>query len=273
MHSSSNSFIHSSAIVHPSAKIGKNVKIGPYSIIGEYVTLSDDIEIKSHVVIEGRTFIGEKTTIFSFAAIGYETQDKKYKGEPATLTIGSNNIIREHVTINPGTQGGGMATTIGDNCLLMVGVHIAHDCKVGNNVIMANNATLAGHVEIGDYVTIGGLSAFLQFVRVGQYAMVGGMSAVDKDVIPYGLVNGDRATLSGLNLVGLKRRGFDKESIHNLRSAYRLLFAQEGTMNERVKDVEELFYKDKSVMEILNFIALKTKHTIVQPKGNEKDNV
>jgi UDP-N-acetylglucosamine acyltransferase len=263
--------IHPTAIVHPDAKIGKNVKIGPYSIVGPYVELGDEVELKPHVVIDGRTTIGSKTVIYSFAAIGYETQDQKYNGEPATLEIGSENIIREHVTINPGTEGGGMRTSIGNNCLLMVGVHIAHDCIIGNNVIMANNATLAGHVEIEDFVTIGGLAACLQFVRIGHHAMIGGMSAVDRDVIPYGLVSSEHANLVGLNLVGLKRRGFDRATIHALRNAYRLLFAQEGTMSERVKDVSNMFNDNKLVMDMVEFINNPSKHSIMQPKGTEKE--
>lgn len=263
--------IHNTAIIHKSAKLGKNVNIGPYCIIGEQVVLGDNVNLKSHVVIEGNTQIGDGTTIFPFASIGHIPQDLKFHGENSKLEIGKNNTIREHVTINPGTEGGGMLTKIGDNCLFMVGSHIAHDCHVGNNVIMANNATLAGHVHVGDFAVIGGLSAVHQFVRIGHHAMIGGMSGIENDIIPYGQANGERATLSGLNLVGLKRRGFSREDIHALRNAYRMLFSPEGTLQERMTDVSDMFSNKDAVTEILQFIKSQSSRAICQPKNGHKN--
>ena len=257
--------IHPTAIIEDGAKIGKDVEIGAYSCIGADVELCDNVKIHSHVVVGGKTVVGEGTQIFPFASIGLIPQDLKYHGEKSTLTIGKNNVIREHVTMNPGTESDRMSTEVGDNCLFMVGVHIAHDCIVGNNVIMANNATLAGHVEVKDFAIIGGLSAIQQFVRIGEHAMIGGMSGVENDVIPFGLVTGERANLSGLNLIGLKRRDFTKEDIKDLRSAYRLLFAQEGTLSERASDVREIFEKNNVVMEMVNFVEADSKRNICQP--------
>ncbi|MSP88410.1 MAG: acyl-ACP--UDP-N-acetylglucosamine O-acyltransferase [Alphaproteobacteria bacterium] len=259
--------IHSSAIVDPAARLGADVKIGPFCVVGPDVQLGDGVELMSHVVIAGRTRIGAKSRIFPFASIGYPPQDLKYKGELSELLIGANCTIREHVTMNPGTEGGGMVTRIGDNCLFMVNAHVAHDCQVGNSVIMANNATLAGHVAVEDFVIIGGLSAVHQFVRIGRHAMIGGMSGVENDVIPYGMVMGERARLSGLNIVGLRRRGFAREIIHDLRNAYRLLFAQEGTMAERLGDVADQFKANEPVMQIVQFIGSDSSRSICQPKG------
>lgn len=215
--------IHPTAIIEKGAKIGANVKIGPYSIIGPKVVIQDNVIIKSHVVISNRTTIGEGTTIFPFASIGEITQDLKYKGADTALIIGKNNTIREYVTMNPATEEGA-ETVIGDNCLFMISSHVAHDCIIGDRVIMANNATLAGHVTIGNAAIIGGLSAIRQFVRIGEHAMIGGMSGVEDDVIPYGMVYGERANLMGLNLVGLKRYNFDREDIAELRKAFELIF-------------------------------------------------
>jgi UDP-N-acetylglucosamine acyltransferase len=259
--------IHPSAIVDPAARLGVDVKIGPFCVVGPDVQLGDGVELVSHAVIAGRTRIGAKSRIFPFASIGHPPQDLKYKGEPSELLIGANCTIREHVTMNPGTEGGGMMTRIGDNCLFMVNAHVAHDCQVGNSVIMANNATLAGHVAVEDFVIIGGLSAVHQFVRIGRHAMIGGMSGVENDVIPYGMVTGERARLSGLNIVGLRRRGFARETIHDLRNAYRLLFAQEGTMAERLGDVADQFKANEPVMQIVQFIGSDSSRSICQPKG------
>jgi UDP-N-acetylglucosamine acyltransferase len=199
--------IHSTAIVSSKATIGKDVQIGPFCVIGADVVLGDGVVLRSHVVVEGRTRVGPGTEIFPFASIGHCPQDLKYAGEPSELVIGANNTIREYVTMNPGTTGGGMVTTVGDGGLFMVGVHVAHDCRIGDRVIMANNATLAGHVIIEDDAIIGGLAAVHQYVRIGRRAMVGGMSGVEHDVIPFGLVMGDRATLNGLNVIGRRPVG------------------------------------------------------------------
>ena len=261
--------IHPTAIVEPGAKIGADVVIGPYCVVGGDVELGDGVELHAHVVVTGRTQVGDNTQIFPFASIGHAPQDLKYRGEPSRLVIGRDNVIREHVTMNPGTAGGELLTSVGDNCLFMVATHVAHDCQIGNSVVMANNATLGGHVHVGDYAILGGLAAVHQFVRIGRHAMIGGMSGVEQDVIPYGSVMGDRARLSGLNIIGLKRRGFSRENIHALRTAYRLLFAQEGTLSERFEDVEEMFSSNDTVMEIVSFMRAESARGVCPPKlGN-----
>jgi UDP-N-acetylglucosamine acyltransferase len=261
--------IHPTAIVEPSAKLADSVVIGPYCIVGPEVELAEGVELKGHVVVAGRTRIGARTRVFPFASIGHEPQDLKYKGEPSELIVGADNIIREHVTMNPGTTGGGMVTRVGNKGLFMVGVHVAHDCIIGDNVIMANNATLAGHITVDDFAFIGGLSAVHQFVRIGKHAMIGGMSGVEQDVIPYGLVMGDRARLSGLNIRGLQRRGFQREDMQALRAAYQLLFADKGTFLERVEDVSALYKEVSPVRDILDFLRADSSRAICQPKpGN-----
>ncbi len=222
--------------------------------------------LQSHAVIEGRTTLHENCQVFPFAVIGAPPQDLKYHGEPSRVEIGANTVIREHVTIHPGTEGGGLVTRVGSDCLIMVGAHVAHDCQVGSGVIMANNATLGGHVTVGDYAILGGLAGIHQFVRIGHHAMVGGLSGVENDVIPYGSVMGNRAFLSGLNTVGLKRRGFSREDIHSLRAAYRLLFAEEGTLAERLEDVSVMFKDDAAVMEIVHFIQDDSSRAVCQPQ-------
>ena len=211
--------IHPTAIVAPAARVADDVVIGPYCVIGDDVELGAGVRLAAHVVVDGRTAIGDGTRIFPFASIGLEPQDLKYQGEASSLVIGRDNTIREYVTINPGTAGGGMVTRIGDDCLFMIGAHVAHDCQIGDHVIMANNATLAGHVVIEDYALLGGLCAVHQFVRIGRHAMIGGMSGVERDVIPYGQVMGNRARLTGLNIIGMQRRGFSRDEIQGLRRA------------------------------------------------------
>ncbi|HER27301.1 MAG TPA: acyl-ACP--UDP-N-acetylglucosamine O-acyltransferase [Rhodospirillales bacterium] len=257
--------IHATALIAEGANLGENVKIGPYCTVGPHVQLDDGIELVSHVVVDGITTIGANTRIFPFASIGLQPQDLKYSGEPSRLEIGCNNVIREQVTINPGTENGGMLTRVGNNCLFMVGAHVAHDCEVADHVILVNNATLGGHVKIGEWAILGGLSAVHQFVRIGRHAMVGGMSGIENDVIPYGSVIGNRARLQGLNVVGLKRRNFDRETIHALRSAYRLMFAREGTLAERLEDVAEMMSDIEPVMEIVDFIRADGSRAICQP--------
>ena len=258
--------IHPTAIVAPEATLADDVSIGPYCVVGENVVLGKAVRLLSHAVVDGHTRIGDGTVIYPFASIGLPPQDMKYSGEPSKLEIGTKNVIREHVTMNPGTEGGGMLTKVGDGCLFMMGAHVAHDCQLGNNVIMANNATLAGHVEVGDYAIIGGLSAVHQFVRIGPHAMIGGMSGVENDVIPYGSVMGERAHLSGLNIVGLKRRGFSRDDIHILRTAYRLLFAQEGTIGERLADAEDIYGSNQAVMDIVQFMQADSSRAVCQPR-------
>jgi UDP-N-acetylglucosamine acyltransferase len=259
--------IHPTAIVMPGATLAADAVIGPYCVIGEHVVLGAGVRLAAHVVIDGRTTIGEATRIFPFASIGLEPQDLKYRGENSSLEIGRNNTIREHVTINPGTAGGGMVTRVGDNCLLMVGAHVAHDCQIGNHVIMVNNATLAGHVSVADYALLGGLSAVHQFVRIGRHAMIGGMSGVERDVIPYGQVMGNRARLTGLNVIGMQRRGFSREEIQGLRTAYNFLFSTERTLTERVAEAAERFGGIGPVDDIIAFIRADSSRAICQPKG------
>lgn len=257
--------IHPTAIVAPGARLADGVTIGPYCVVGEHVALGPGVSLAAHVVIDGRTTVGEGTRIFPFAAIGLEPQDLKYQGEPSTLAIGRHNTIREHVTINPGTRGGGMVTRVGDHCLLMVGAHVAHDCQIGDNVIMANNATLAGHVLVDEYARLGGLCAVHQFVRIGRHAMIGGMSGVERDVIPYGQVMGDRARLTGLNIVGMQRCGYSRDDIQGLRGAYQFLFSADGTLNDRVNEAAERFAGIAPVDDIIAFIRADSSRAICQP--------
>lgn len=259
--------IHPTAIVASGATLADDVVIGPYCVIGDPVVLGAGVRLAAHVVIDGRTTIGAGTRIFPFASIGLEPQDLKYQGEASSLVIGRNNTIREYVTINPGTAGGGMVTRVGDDCLLMVGVHIAHDCRIGDHVILVNNATLAGHVVVEDYALLGGICAVHQFVRIGRHAMIGGMSGVERDVIPYGQVMGNRARLNGLNIIGMQRHGFSREDIQGLRSAYQLLFSAGGTLNDRVNETAERFRGIALVDDIIAFIRADSSRAICQPKG------
>ena len=259
--------IHSSAVVSPDARLGAGVKIGPFCVVEAGVELGDGVELLSHVVVAGRTTVGTRTRMFPFASIGHQPQDLKFKGEPSTLTIGADCLIREGVTMNPGTEGGGMVTTVGDRCTFLANSHVGHDCRVGNNVVFSNNVMLAGHCTIGDYVIIGGGAAVIQFARVGPHAFVGGMSGLEYDLIPYGMAIGNRAYLSGLNLIGLQRRGFSRAQIHDLRRAYRLMFAQEGTLLERVEDVAAEFKEHPIVIEIVEFIRQGGKRSLCTPLG------
>lgn len=259
--------IHPTAIIEKGAKIDPTAQIGPYCIVGPSVTIGANVKLYSHVCIGGITEIGEGTQVFPFASLGHAPQDLKYKGEASKLTIGSNNVIREHVTMNPGTSGGGMLTSVGNNCLFMMSTHVAHDCHIGNHVIMANNATLGGHVTVEDYAVIGGLAAVHQFVRIGKHAIIGGMSGVENDVIPYASVVGERASLAGLNLVGLKRRGFERDTIHALRNAYKMLFEEdEGTLLERTARVQEEFSTIEPVQEIISFMEDKGSRSLCTPR-------
>lgn len=258
--------IHPTAIVAPGATLAGDVVIGPYCIVGEHVALGPAVTLTAHVVVGGRTTIGEGTRIFPFASIGLEPQDLKYRGEESSLVIGRGNTIREYVTMNPGTTGGGMVTRVGDDCLFMVGAHVAHDCQIADHVVMANNATLAGHVVVEDYAVLGGLCAVHQFVRIGRHAMIGGMSGVERDVIPYGQVMGDRARLTGLNIIGMQRRGFSREDIQGLRNAYQLLFFSDGTLSDRVGETALRFAGIAPVDDIIAFIRADSSRAICQPK-------
>jgi UDP-N-acetylglucosamine acyltransferase len=258
--------IHPSSVVHPGATLGPGVEIGPFCTVGADAILKDRVRLISHVTIDGLTTIGEDTIVFPFASLGLPPQDLKYKGEPSTLEIGARNRIREQVTMNTGTAGGGMVTRVGDDGLFMVGAHVAHDCILGDRVIMANNATLAGHVVMGDHAFIGGNSAVHQFVRIGPHAMVGGMTGVEQDVIPFGLVTGDRAKLTGLNLVGMERRGFPREDIQEVRSAYRMMFGPDGTLAERIEEVARVFSGNAQVQQIIAFARAKSGRGLCQPR-------
>jgi UDP-N-acetylglucosamine acyltransferase len=261
----SDTSIHPTAVVEAGARIGEGVRIGPYCLVGGDVELGRGCELVSHVVVHGRTTIGPGTRIWPFASIGHQPQDLKYEGEPSTLTIGANCILREGVTMNPGTKGGGMVTKVGDNCAFLANSHVGHDCIVGNNVIFSNNAMLAGHCSVGDFAILGGGAGVIQFARIGAHAFLGGMSGLEQDLIPYGMALGNRAYLSGLNLVGLQRRGFPREEIHKLRRAYRLLFAAEGTLAERTEDVAAEFADQPIVQEIVAFIRAGGKRSLCTP--------
>ena len=256
--------IHTSSVIDKNAKIGKEVKIGPFCYIGPNVNLNDNVELVSSVHIEGNTKIGKGTRIFPFASIGTQPQDLKYKGENNSLEIGENNTIREYVTINPGTKGGEGKTVIGDNNLLMISSHVAHDCHIGNNVVIANNVPLGGHVTIEDSVVIGGNSAVQQFTRIGRLAMIGGMTGVLKDVIPFGLSFGNRNYLRGINLIGLKRKNYNNKSIMELDAAFKKIFSSKNLHTNLSKINGE--YKDNDlVKEVINFISKDKKRPICTP--------
>jgi UDP-N-acetylglucosamine acyltransferase len=258
--------IHPTAIVSPGAQLGQDVEIGAFCTVGPQVHLGDGVRLVSHVVIEGATQVGAGTAVHPFAVLGGAPQHLAHRGEDTRLVIGERNIIREHVTMHAGTVGGGGVTTVGSDSLYMVGAHVAHDCVVGDRVTFANNATLGGHVVIGDFVFMGGLCAVHQFTRIGRYSFVGGGGVVTKDIIPYGSVWGNHAHLEGLNLVGLKRRGFTREAINALRAAYRLLFADEGTFQERLDDVAETHAATPEVMEIVDFIRADANRPLCLPE-------
>ena len=256
--------IHKTAIVDPKAKISANVNIGPYSIIGPNVEIGEHTVINSHVSIAGHTKIGKKNKIYPFASIGNNPQDLKYNGEKSYLEIGDNNTIREYVSINPGTDGGGGLTKIGNNCLFMVSSHVAHDCVIGDNVVAVNNVAIGGHVQIDDNAIIGGNSAIHQYIRIGKFAMIGGICAVIRDVIPYGLVHGNRSVLQGINLIGLRRNNISNQDIALLSNAYKEIFKSEN-LSENLKNLSEDFKKNELVIEILKFIQKDKKRPICTP--------
>ncbi len=257
--------IHPSAVIEPGARLGRDVIVGPFCCVGGETVLGDGVELISHVAVAGATSIGARTRVFPFASIGHQPQDLKYKGERSTLTVGADCIIREGVTMNPGTEGGGLTTIVGNGCAFLANSHVGHDCQVGNNVIFSNNVMLAGHCVVGDYAIIGGGAAVIQFARIGAHSFLGGMSGLENDLIPYGMALGNRAHLSGLNIVGLQRRGFSRADIHSLRRAYRLMFADEGTLLERVEDVAAEFKDHTIVQEIVGFIRAGGKRSVCTP--------
>ena len=259
--------IHKTSVVDKNAKVSQTAEIGPYAVIGSGVEIHDEVEIHSHVNIVGDTKIGKGTKIFPFASIGTQPQDLKYKGEKSSLVIGNNNIIREYVTINPGTQAGGMITKIGNNCLFMISSHIAHDCQIGNNVVIANNVPLGGHVIVEDSVTIGGNSAVQQFTRIGRLAMVGGMTGVLKDVIPFGLSLGNRNYLKGINIIGLRRNRYENKTIMELNEAYKKIFSSKN-LHENLNKINGEFKDNKLVKEVTEFISKDKKRPICSPLEN-----
>ena len=261
--------IHPSAVVSPRARLGRGVEIGPFCMIGPEVELADDVQLLSHVVVAGHTMIGARTRVFPFASLGHEPQDLKYRGEASSLTIGSDCLIREGVTMNPGTAGGGLLTSIGDRGVFLAQSHVAHDCRIGSDVIFSNNVMLAGHCKVGDYAILGGGAAVHQFVRIGAQAFIGGLAGVEHDVIPYGIALGNRAHLAGLNVVGLKRRGFSREQIHDLRRAYRALFGADGTLAARVEQVASEFPGQPEIEEILNFVRNGGDRAICTPRDGK----
>lgn len=265
--------IHPTAVVAKGARLAADVRVGPFCVVGAEVRLDAGVVLHSHVVIEGRTHLAAGVEVFPFASVGHRPQDLKFKGEPSSLEIGEGTQIREHVTINPGTAGGGMVTRIGRKCLLMVGSHVAHDCQVGDSVIMANNATLAGHVHVGDRAFFGGLAAVLQFVRIGNNAMIGGLTAVRQDVIPFGLVMGERAALVGLNLVGLRRADFNREVVDDLRQGYERLFSADDSVSleERARLIAAERPDNELLGRLAEFIAARSKHGIMHPRHREPE--
>ncbi len=262
--------IHPTALVDPAAKLADDVRIGAYCVVGPQVELASGVSLQSHVVVQGRARLGQGCQVYPFAAVGTAPQDLKFDGEDSEIVIGENTIIREHVTLHPGTQHGGMQTRVGAGCLLMVGAHVAHDCRVGDGVIMANQATLGGHVVVEDNAFLGGLSAVHQFARIGRGAMIGGMTGVEGDVIPYGMVTGNRAQLNGLNIIGLKRRGVARSEVQALRAAYRALFdVREQSFTERLAEVEEEYGNWPTVRNVLDFIKTDSSRSLCQPhSGN-----
>lgn len=258
--------VHATAVVDPKAELADGVSIGPFCVIGPNVKLGARTKLLSHVVIDGHTQLGEDNVVHAFATLGGPPQHTAYKGEPTQLIIGDRNLIREHATMNTGTVGGGGMTRVGSDGLYMIESHVGHDCVVGDQVILTKQATLGGHCEIADFVIVGGLAAVHQRTRVGRHAMIGGLAAVVKDVIPYGSVWGNHAHLEGLNLLGLKRRGFSRETINAMRAAYRMLFADEGTFQERLDDTIETYASCPEVMEIVDFIRADASRPLCLPE-------
>lgn len=258
--------IHPSAIIEDGAKLDESVSVGAYAHIGPDVELGADVKIHAHAVVSGHTQIGKQTEIHPFAVIGAPPQHLGYNDEPTRLIIGERNQVREHVTMHTGTMQGRGETVVGNDCLFMVGAHVAHDCIVDNNVIMANNATLGGHIHIGQHVFLGGLCAIHQYCRIGPFAFLGGGGILTTDIIPYGSAFGNHARLEGLNIVGMKRRGMKREKIHAVRSAYRMLFAEEGTLKERLEDAKSLFADVDEVMTIINFMSAEADRPLCLPE-------
>jgi UDP-N-acetylglucosamine acyltransferase len=258
------SFIHPTAIVAPSATIGDGARIGAWCQVGPNVEIGEGAELISHVVVDGVTRIGAQAVLYPFCTVGLAPQDLKYKGEPTRCEVGARTQVREHVTIHRGTVTGSGLTKVGDDCLLMAVAHVAHDCSVGNGVVVANNVVMGGHVEIGDNAVIGGAAAIHQFVRIGRAAMIGGVSGVEGDVIPFGSVIGNRARLAGLNIIGLRRRGYDRAQIHALRAAFHTLFRGPGVFAERLDTLRANCEADSLVAEMLRFAEAPSRRGLIR---------
>ena len=260
--------IHPSAVVDPAAELGEDVEIGPFCVIGPKVVLKDRVRVISNSTVTGLTEVGHDCVLYPGVHLGHPPQDFKYQGEDTTLTIGDRNVLRENVTMHPGTSVGGGATRVGDDGYYMVNSHVAHDCQVGDRVVFANSAAVGGCCHVADHVILGGYAGVHQFTRIGRHAFIGAMAKVTEDVIPYGSVVGNAAHLAGLNVVGLKRRGMPREKLLDLRTAYRLLFAEEGTFQERLEDVANDYADNAPVMEIIDFIrSTDAKRSLCMPNG------
>ena len=262
----SQTFIHPSACVEPGARLGVGVHVGPFCHVGPEATLGDGVRLVSHVSVAGVTTIGARTRIFPFASIGHEPQDLKYRGERVSLKIGDDCLIREGVTMNPGTAGGGLETVVGSRNAFLANAHVGHDCWIGDNVVLSNNVMLAGHCQVGDFASLGGGAAAHQFVRIGAHAFVGGLAGVENDIIPFGIALGNRAALAGLNVIGLKRRGFSHEALHDLRRAYKQLFDGKGTLKERAEDVAAAYPDQELVQQIIAFLRDGGERAVCMPR-------
>ena len=263
--------VHPSSIVAPGAAVGSGVRIGPFCTIGPEVVIGAGAELISHVVVDGRTRIGEGAKLYPFCTVGLGPQDLKYAGEPTETEVGARSVLREHVTVHRGTATGTGVTRVGADCLLMAVVHVAHDCAIGNGVVIANNVVMGGHVSIGDNAVIGGAAAIHQFVRIGRAAMIGGVSGVEADVIPFGSVMGNRAWLAGLNIIGLRRRGYDRTQIHTVRAAFRLLFRGAGVFADRVEQTRQTWGDDALVAEMLAFIDTPSRRGLIRAAVEDED--
>ncbi|MET0154724.1 MAG: acyl-ACP--UDP-N-acetylglucosamine O-acyltransferase [Rickettsiales bacterium] len=263
--------IHPTAVIAGSARIDETAHVGPYCVVGDDSAVGAGVVLQSHVVIGDRTHIGANCRLHPFSVVGGPPQDLKYHGEPSRTIIGDGTVVRECATVNGGTEGGIMETRVGKNCLLMTSCHVAHDCRVGDGVVMANNATLAGHVVVGDRAVIGGLAAVHQFVRIGEYAMIGGLAGVERDVIPYGLASGDRAFLAGLNLVGLKRGGFDKKDVQSLLKAFAELFdaGEDATLKQRTAETAQRYADNPLLARIVAFMERESERGLCRPKNGD----
>ena len=258
-------------MVEPGARLGDGVEIGPFCHVGPQATLGEEVKLLSHVAVAGDTEIGARTRVFPFASIGHAPQDLKYRGEATRLRIGADCVIREGVTMNPGTAGGGGVTTVGDRCVFLANCHVAHDCQLGEGVLLSNNVMLAGHCKVGDYAILSGGAAVHQFVRIGAYAFLGGLTGVGEDLIPFGLAIGNRGWLAGLNIVGMKRRGFAQEEIHAARRAYKRLFAGAGTLRERIEEVAEAFSGDRAAEQIVAFLREGGDRAVLTPRDDREE--